>query len=142
MAMHDRDGLPGGQGASCSGTAYDAAAVRFNNWVMVGHPVHTPHTVAGPGECVLSTSLGNSTQVLSGTSMACLHVAGAVALCFSTVTGGPGPCAALTVPQIVSKFVADAAANAAAGRGFRFDRRSGGDLLLREYGNLVDVAAF
>ena len=69
------------------------------------------------------------------------HAAAAVALCFGNVVTGDGPCASLMPSQVVAKFVADAAANAAAGRGFKYDRASGGVDSLH-YGDLIDVAAF
>jgi subtilisin family serine protease len=139
-AMADTDGLPGGRGKACN-TADDAAATRFSNYVKAGDGVQEWHVVAAPGECVLSLAPGNATRTLSGTRMAAANVAGAVALCFGNVRAGDGPCASLTPGEVLAKFVADAAANAAAGRGFKYDRASGGRDG-RHYGDMVDVAAF
>jgi subtilisin family serine protease len=139
-AMADADGAPGGLGAACN-TADDTAATRFSNWIAVGDAAHEAHTVAAPGECILSTFLANGTGSMSGTSMATPHVAGAVALCFGNAVAGAGPCASLTPAQVVAKFVADAAASAAAGRGFKYDRSSGGDGA-KHYANFVDAATF
>ena len=119
--------------------AHTHAPTTRSDYVNKGDLVHESHTVTG--ECVFSTWLSNGTNTLSGTSMATPHVAAAVALCFGNVATGAGPCASLTPSQIVAKFMADAAANGAAGRGFQGDKTSGRNYSLH-YGDLIDVAAF
>jgi subtilisin family serine protease len=106
-AMGDFDGRPGGLGGSCSGTPDDRYA-SFSSFAGAGGPDEV-HTVAGPGVCVLSTRLGGGTTTMSGTSMASPHVAGTVANCLGH-KNAPGPCAGMTVPQIIQKIRADAAA--------------------------------
>ena len=73
-------------------------------------------------------------------AVAMAHTAGAVALCIGNVATGPGPCASLTPDQIITKMVRDAAANAAAGCGFQYDRHS--TLKFLHYGDLLDVYAY
>ena len=140
-AMVDTDSVPGGFGYKC-GSPDDSAASFFSNFVQrQGEVSHDDHVVAAPGACVKSTSGFDGTLVRSGTAVAMAHVAGAVALCIGNVKTGAGPCASLTPAQIVAKMVADAAANAVAGRGFRFDR-AGNELGSLHYGDLIDVFAY
>ena len=140
-AMVDTDSMPGGFGYKC-GSPDDTAATFFSNFVEVhGVGSHEDHVVAAPGACVKSTSGTDGTSIQSGTVVAMAHVAGAVALCIGNVKTGAGPCASLTPAQIVAKMVADAAANAVAGRGFRFDR-AGNELGIVHYGDLIDVFAY
>jgi subtilisin family serine protease len=106
-AMADTDGMPGGTGpAACTGDPDDRYA-GFSSFAGATGP-DTVHTVAAPGVCVLSTKLGGGTTVLSGTSMASPHVAGTVANCLGH-KNTPGPCAGMTVPQVIQKIRADAA---------------------------------
>jgi subtilisin family serine protease len=109
-AMADTDGMPGGAGPppSCFGGNLDDKYASFSSFAAAGGPDEI-HTVAAPGVCVLSTRLGGGTTVLSGTSMASPHVAGTVANCLGHKRA-PGPCAGMTVPQIIQKIRADAAA--------------------------------
>jgi subtilisin len=107
-AMADTDGQPGGTGPpACTGNLDDRYA-SFSSFAGAGGP-DTVHTVAAPGVCVLSTRLGGGTTILSGTSMASPHVAGTVANCLGHKRA-PGPCAGMTVPQVIQKIRADAAA--------------------------------
>jgi subtilisin family serine protease len=107
-AMADTDGMPGGAGPNaCTGDLDDRFA-GFSSFAGASGP-DTIHTVAAPGVCVLSTRLGGGTTILSGTSMASPHVAGTVANCLGH-KNAPGPCAGMTVPQIIQKIRADAAA--------------------------------
>ena len=140
-AMVATDSVPGGFGYECS-SPDDSAATFFSNFVHRHDSIsHGDHVVAAPGACVKSTSGTDGTAIRSGTVVAMAHVAGAVALCIGNVKTGAGPCASLTPTQIVAKMVADAAANAVAGHGFRFDR-AGNELGSLHYGDLIDVFGY
>ena len=140
-AMVDTDSMPGGFGKVC-GSPDDSAATYFSNYAKPDAAVEN-HVVAAPGACVNSTSAFDVSgmSVQSGTAAAMAHVAAAVALCLGNVKTGDGPCASLTPAQIVAKMVADAAANAAAGRGFTYDRQSN-TLGGIHWGDLIDVNAY
>jgi subtilisin len=103
-AIDDSDGQSGGLGVSqqcLSGQADDTPA-SFSNFATL--PSDQMHTIAAPGVCILSTTLGGTYGGGSGTSFAAPAVAGAVALCIVS-----GPCAGLTPAQIIQKIVSDAA---------------------------------
>lgn len=140
-AVTDTDGAPGGRGRSprCGTLVRDYAddsAAGFSNFAK--SPADRAHTVAAPGVCVLSTSVGTRRATMSGTSMAAPHVAAAVALCLDRA-GAPGPCAGLAPEAVVGTIVADAAARPAA-HGFRGDPHSPFGAL--HYGPMLDAGLY
>jgi subtilisin family serine protease len=78
-ALGDSDGRAGGLGAKACGEI-DDAMTSFSNY---GPAVD----MIAPGACILSTRSGGGTVVMSGTSMAAPHVAGAAA---DYLVGHPG----------------------------------------------------
>ena len=120
-AISDRDGSPGGAGGSwrCSDGWADSddSTAPFSNYAT--RSGDAAHTIAAPGLCIASTAPGDGTNVMSGTSMATPHVAGAAARCVSE-GGAAGPCAGMRPAQIVAQLRsgADAALAADASYGF------------------------
>jgi hypothetical protein len=102
-AMADRDGKPGALGGSFCSNSDDRYAT-FSNWADGSAAAHT---IAGPGVCIRSTARGGGHYMMSGTSMATPHVAGAVARCIDE-GGTAGPCAGLTPAQIITRMRDDA----------------------------------
>jgi len=106
-SIADSDGQPGGfGGATCRGRADDTTASSSNFATATSEATHT---LAAPGECVLSAAIGGGYNTRSGTSMASAHVSGSVALCIGD-GGVPGRCAGKTPAQVIQQLRADAAA--------------------------------
>jgi subtilisin family serine protease len=108
-AMSDSDGKPGAAGAtpSCRTGEADDRWASFSNFAATA--AGQAHTIAGPGTCINSTAIGGGTAVMSGTSMASPHLAGAVALCIAEGTTA-GPCAGRAPADVIQKVRADAQA--------------------------------
>src|SRR6266545_36739 len=79
-ALADFNGLPGGGAAPTCRSDVDDTFADFSNF---GADID----LIAPGVCILSTYKGTGFAVLSGTSMASPHVAGAAALYISTHPG-------------------------------------------------------
>lgn len=123
-AIADFNGQPGGGASPTCRTDVDDTYADFSSFATLASD--QAHTVAAPGVCILSTAAPNSLiwggahaslyGVLSGTSMATLHVTGTVALCIFS-----GGCAGLTPAQIIQKIVSDGVAYNTANPSYGFD---------------------
>jgi subtilisin family serine protease len=114
-AMADYDGQPAGLASpTCAPFGDDDSAANFSNFAtLLGDQAHM---LAAPGTCLGSTFPGSTYAVFfGGTSFASPTIAGSVALCIAS-----GPCAGKTPAQIISKFVADAAAYNTANTAYGF----------------------
>jgi subtilisin len=145
-SINDYDGQPGGTGTpstlcqqvlgSSLANNPDDAPSHFSNFATTAND--DVHTVAAPGQCVVSSWIGGTWVMISGTSMASPHVAGVVALCIAS-----GACAGLSPAQIVAEGRDDSASYSSANPGYGFQ----GDLLRppsdgRIYGPLVRAALY
>jgi subtilisin family serine protease len=138
-----------GSPLTCRGWEEDDHAASFSNFALVpleedavdnattyslpfASPLHaelfqfvpsgdvTEHLVSAPGTCIVSTVRDGRLGVLSGTSQACPHVTGLVALAFGS-NGIPGPCATLAPLLCMRYFVSRARRlQQEAGLGFGF----------------------
>jgi subtilisin family serine protease len=134
-ALSDTNGRPGGGGSMPKGCTADGddTSADFSNFAAPGTS-DVNHTIAAPGKCINSTWKGGGYQLMSGTSMAAPHAAGAAALCIST-----GPCSGLSPAGIITKLRTDAAAQPAS-YGFKDDPRT--PIAGRYYGYLLYVGGY
>jgi subtilisin family serine protease len=112
-AMVDTDGIPGSQGPlpSCYvGELDDRIAATVTNYAV--DDSDKAHTISAPGLCVSTTAMGGGTTVVSGTSIAVPHVAGTIAVCWGSWSGGlsftSGPCYGKTGAWIRNRIMTDA----------------------------------
>lgn len=116
-AFADSDGRPGGTGGkTCSGDRDDT----FWEYSNFGGAVD----IAAPGVCILSLTPGGGTALMSGTSMAAPHVAGALAL---FAAGNPGA----SEPEARDWLLSAASVAQTAPAGFAGDRDQGQEPVLR-----------
>ena len=131
--MTDFNGLPGGGVTSKCDKDKDDTGIAWSNYALSTGP-DTGHVIAAPGVCINSTWKGGGYKVMSGTSMASPHVAGAAALCIAT-----GACAGLGPSGITAKLRSDAALRPSS-YGFLDDPYR--PLSGRYYGNLVYAGGY
>lgn len=138
-AAADFDGAPGGGAAATCRPDVDDTAADFSNFAV--GVLDQAHTIAAPGVCITSTWKGGAYAIISGTSMAAPHVAGAAALCIAT-RFATGKCAAdpvLDPFNVMNTLRADAAAQPAS-YGFTDDPNSPNGN--RYYGHLVFAGGY
>jgi subtilisin len=118
-AASDSDGQGGGTGgnSTCRSGEVNDRYASFSNYASTAGGQR--HTIAAPGVCINSTPRGGGHTVMSGTSMASPHAAGAVALCLNE-GGTSGPCAGLSPAGVIQKLRADAQTKSEADSGYGF----------------------
>ncbi|CAB4860690.1 unannotated protein [freshwater metagenome] len=118
-AASDSDGLAGALGSapSCTTGQSDDRYASFSNYAKT--TAGQAHTIAAPGVCILSTWLNNTTNTISGTSMATPHISAQVALCFGegAVTG---PCNGKTPAEVIAAMTTAAQSYNAVATNFGF----------------------
>ena len=139
-AMSDSDGRSGqlGPAPACRAGEADDRYASYSNFAATAGGA--AHLIAAPGTCVTSSARGGGQAVMSGTSMAAPHVAGAVALCLGEGTQA-GPCAGLAPAQVIAKVRADAATYNQQTTGFGFTGDPLRPVTGASFGYLVNVAA-
>ena len=95
-AFADSDGKPGGLGPPTCNTDRDDTFAFFSNF---GPAVD----IMAPGECILSLTPSGGTTILSGTSQATPHVAGALALFKSANPGATSEAARQWLLTVASR---------------------------------------
>jgi subtilisin family serine protease len=119
-AMSDTDGLPGAKGRvpSCKSGEADDRYASYSNYAVDAAAI--AHTLAAPGTCIVSDTIGGGTSTYYGTSQAAPHVAGTVALCIGN-GGVAGPCAGLAPAAVIARVRSDAAGAASLANGYAGD---------------------
>lgn len=138
-AMSDYDGRSGGFGrppSGCGRNGVDDRYADFSNYATLA--ADRDHTIAAPGDCVISSLANGGYGYMWGTSMASPHVAGAAAVCIAS-----GRCSG-TPASTIRRLRDDAAAAAGSGLWTPYGYR--GDPLRpvfgRYYGYLVRAGSY
>lgn len=135
-AVSDSDGKPGGAGGApgCATGELDDRYASTSNFAA--SPDEALHTVAAPGVCISSTWRDGTYRTSSGTSTAAPAAAGSVALCIGN-GGMPGPCSAMSAPDVIQQVRAEAALRAQTHPGYGFAGDPNSPAGGRFYGHLV-----
>jgi len=135
-SMNDVDGQPGTIGSSpdCLG-ALDDRRSGFSNFATLA--IDQVHTIAAPGACIRSTTIGGGYGIGDGTSFATPHVAGTVALCIAA-----GPCSGMTPAEIIQKIRSDAEDYNLANTGYGFFGDPIDPIPGQYFGYLIRAAAY